>query len=39
MQDESLINRLQIVWIGRDHVQIALPCADGNRNVDNVSVT
>jgi hypothetical protein len=39
VQDKSLINGSQIVWIGRDHVQVALPCADSNRNVDDVSVT
>ncbi len=38
MQDEGVIDCPQILWIGRDDMQIALPCADRNRDIDDIGM-
>lgn len=38
MQDEGVIDCTQILWIGRDDVPIALPCADRNRDIDDIDM-
>jgi hypothetical protein len=38
MQDERLINGSYVIEIGRNHVQVALPRADSNRDIDDFSV-
>src|SRR5258707_14804951 len=38
VQDESVIDSPQIVWIGGDHMQVALPRADRNRDIDDIGV-
>lgn len=39
MQDEGVIDCPQIVWIGGDDMQVALPRAEGNRDIDDIGVT
>jgi hypothetical protein len=39
MQDEGVIDCPQILRIGRDDMQIALPCADRNRDIDDIGMT
>lgn len=38
MQDDSVIDCPQILRIGRDDTQTALPCADRNRDIDDISM-
>src|SRR5260370_7765078 len=38
VQNESVIDSPQIVWIGGDHMQVALPRADRNRDIDDIGV-
>ena len=39
MQDEGAIDCPQIVWIGGNDMQVPLPRAEGNRDIDDISVT
>lgn len=38
MQDEGVIDCPQILWIGGDDMETALPCADRNRDIDHIGV-
>jgi acetoin utilization deacetylase AcuC-like enzyme len=39
VQDEGVIDCPQIVWIGGDDMQVVLPRAEGNRDIDDIGVT
>jgi hypothetical protein len=38
LQDEGVIDCTQILWIGGDDTQVPLPRAEGNRDIDHISV-
>jgi hypothetical protein len=38
VQDEGVIDCTQIPWIGGDDMQVPLPRAEGNRDIDHIRV-
>ena len=38
VQDEGIIDCMQILWIGGDDMQVPLPRAEGNRDIDYIGV-